>query len=86
MERGGLAFTEIVCQSKGCQLQHVDLSSNRIGLRGSIAIEQELSKRKLSDIAVDLEGNLVFQEVRWAIFFLTESIMMCLTLFFIPRL
>jgi hypothetical protein len=64
MERGGLAFTQTVCQSQECKLQHVDLSSNRIGLRGSIAIEQELSKRKLSDIAVDLEGNLVFQEVK----------------------
>lgn len=69
MERGGLAFTQIICQSQECKLQHVDLSSNRIGLRGSIAIEQELSKRKLSDIAVDLEGNLVFQEVKsWAMF------------------
>jgi hypothetical protein len=81
MERGGLAFAEIICQSKECRLQHVDLSSNRIGLRGSIAIEQELSKRKLSDIAVDLEGNLVFQEVRLAIFFLTESNTPCLTIF-----
>ena len=68
MERGGLAFAELVCSSssKDCQqqLKHVDLSSNRIGLRGCIVIEKELSKRKVADIVVDLEGNLVVQEVR----------------------
>lgn len=68
-ERGGLAFCQLVCKeecasSKNCRLKHVDLSSNRIGLRGCIAIEQELSKRKATDIVVDLEGNLVLQEVR----------------------
>lgn len=67
MERGGMAFAELVCRSTECRLEEVDLSANYIGLRGSLAIEQELSRRsekELADIVVDLEANLVFQEVR----------------------
>ena len=66
MERGGMAFAELVCRNTQCRLEEVDLSFNHIGLRGSVAIEQELSRRseKVPDIIVDLEGNLVFQEVR----------------------
>jgi hypothetical protein len=66
MERGGLAFAELVCQSQDCQLEEVDLSCNHIGLRGCIGIEQELSRRcekGANDILVDLESNQVFQEV-----------------------
>lgn len=66
-EGGGLAFAELICRSP--RLEEVDLSCNHIGLRGCIAIEQELSRRSqeesaLTDIVVDLEANLVFQEVR----------------------
>jgi hemolysin III len=66
MERGGLAFAELVCQSQDCQLEEVDLSCNHIGLRGCIGIEQELSRRcekGANDILVDLESNQVFQEI-----------------------
>ena len=69
LERGGMAFAELVCQSSECRLEEVDLSANHIGLRGSISIEQELSKRnkKYPYMHVDLEANLVFQEVRISI-------------------
>lgn len=65
MEQGGMAFAELLCCSTETKLQDVDLSANHIGLRASIAIEQELSKRsdKLPYMQVDLEANLVFQEV-----------------------
>lgn len=65
LERGGMAFAELVCRSTECRLEDVNLSANHIGLRGSVAIEQELSRRseKLPDMHVDLEANLVFQEV-----------------------
>ena len=70
LERGGLAFAELVCQSQDCRLEEVDLSCNHIGLRGCIAIEQELSRRceqGINDIQVDLEANLVFQEVSYVV-------------------
>jgi hypothetical protein len=68
LERGGLAFAEIICQSPECRLEEIDLSCNHIGLIGCIGIEQELTRRNeegIPDIHVDLEANLVFQEVRF---------------------
>lgn len=65
-EKGALAFAEIIGPSTECGLQYVDLSANRIGLRGCLAIEQALEKReegKFQCLEVDLEGNLVLQEV-----------------------
>lgn len=65
-ERGGLAFAEIVCPSIDCGLREVDLSANRIGFRGCLAIEQAMLKRHPEThpfLDLDLDGNLVFQEV-----------------------
>jgi len=65
-EKGALAFAEIIGPSMECGLQYVDLSANRIGLRGCLAIEQALEKRKddkFQCLEVDLEGNLILQEV-----------------------
>lgn len=71
MERGGFAFSEqLLSASPKHKLEHVDLGSNRIGLRGCIVIEQALSRRKSTDLVVDLEGNLVFQEVSSVLFLL----------------
>jgi hypothetical protein len=79
MERGGLAFSEIIApndsSSSGgsnstadeCGLNNVNLSANFIGFRASMAIEEALTKRDkegMNLLLVDLEGNLVFQEVR----------------------
>jgi len=64
-ERGALAFAEYIGQSTVTGLKEVDLSVNRIGFKGSIAIEEMLhEKEKIGkSIDVDLEGNLVLQEV-----------------------
>lgn len=65
-ERGGLAFAEIVCPSIECGLREVDLSANRIGFRGCLAIEQAMLKRHPEThpfLDLNLDGNLVFQEV-----------------------
>lgn len=63
-ERGALAFAEYIGESKVTGLREVDLSVNRVGFRGSIAIEEMLNRREERGdrIDVDLEGNLVFQE------------------------
>jgi hypothetical protein len=63
-ERGALAFAEYIGESKVTGLKEVDLSVNRIGFRGCIAIEEILNEREKNDarIDVDLEGNLVLQE------------------------
>ena len=63
-EAGGIAFAEIICPSKKCGLQKIDLSANRIGFRGCLAIEQALTKRDPENyLDLNLDGNLVFQEV-----------------------
>jgi hemolysin III len=64
-ERGAIAFAEIICPSKECGLQFVDLSANTIGFRGCLVIEQALANRGEEDrcLEVDLEGNHVFQEI-----------------------
>ncbi len=66
-ERGALAFAEYIGESKVTGLKEVDLSVNRIGFRGCIAIEEMLNEREKNDarIDVDLEGNLVLQEGKW---------------------
>ncbi len=63
-ERGALAFAEYIGQSRVTGLKEVDLSVNRIGFRGSIAIEEMLNEKEKNGrrIEVDLEGNLVLQE------------------------
>ena len=63
-ERGALAFAEYIGQSQECGLKEVDLSVNRIGFKGSIAIEEMLNEKERMgvEIDVDLEGNLVLQE------------------------
>jgi hypothetical protein len=70
-ERGALAFAELLCSTtnNNTGLLEVDLSANGIGHRGTVAIERGLEKRRLSQesspmMNVDLEGNLVFPEVR----------------------
>jgi hypothetical protein len=68
-ERGALAFAELLCSttSNNTGLQEVDLSANGIGHRGTAAIERALEKRmpqESTHMDVDLEGNLVFPEVR----------------------
>jgi hemolysin III len=66
-ERGALAFCDIVVASSECGLTEVDLSANFIGFKGIVAIESAMKKRSarmhLHDLAVNLEGNLVLQEV-----------------------
>jgi hypothetical protein len=63
-ERGAFAFRELILNEK-TGLQDVDLSANGIGHRGTTAIEQALEQKAGSDmIYVNLEGNLVFPEVR----------------------
>jgi len=63
-QKGALAFIKHVCQSEVCGLTQVDLSVNRIGFGGCIAIEEALDnlggKKKME---VDMGGNLVFQEI-----------------------
>lgn len=65
-ERGGLAFAELINKCRG--LMDVDLSSNGIGFRGCLAMEQALKMRheehpELVPVTVNLEGNLVLQEI-----------------------
>ncbi|CAB9512141.1 UPF0073 inner membrane protein YqfA [Seminavis robusta] len=71
-ERGGLAFAELL--QRDCQdgqdshlgLVDVDLSVNRIGFRGSLAIERAMMERTdkgRDSIFVDIFGNLVLQEI-----------------------
>lgn len=65
--RGAEAFAQAVVSSKHCGLREVDLSNCRLGYHGTNAICNALLKREksgLSLINVDLEGNLIFQEVR----------------------
>ena len=66
-EQGALVFAELIATSSETGLIDVDLSANRIGFRGSLAIEQALMQRNLHHdmhaMTVDLEGNLVLQEV-----------------------
>ena len=60
-ERGGMAFAELLqidCDDDGghCGLVDVDLSVNRIGFRGCLAIERAMLKRTkkgLDSIYVD---------------------------------
>ena len=68
-ERGAFAFCELLFNptSKPTTLQEVDLSSNGIGHSGTVAIERALvmhAKRTETPLFVNLEGNLVFPEVR----------------------
>jgi len=65
-ERGALAFAQHVLNiNSRCSLQEVDLSVNKIGFKGIIAIEAALKHQKDKydgKVQVDLEGNLVLQE------------------------
>lgn len=71
-ERGALAFCETFSNrgdenTNGPGLVDVDLSSNGIGHRGTSAIEraiQEWNRKSSTPLLVNLEGNLVFPEVR----------------------
>lgn len=70
-ERGAMSFAHQIC-GEGSQsgLREVDLSACRIGFRGCYVIEERLKKKRevLGNdggmMVVDLEGNMVFQEVR----------------------
>lgn len=71
-ERGAVSFAHQIC-GKGSQsgLREVDLSACRIGFRGCYVIEEMLKKKREvwknnngMMMVVDLEGNMVFQEVR----------------------
>jgi hypothetical protein len=82
-ERGAFAFCEMIASSAannendggGGGLLDVDLSSNGIGNRGTVAIERALERRHQDELKngtngtseplfVNLEGNLVIPEVR----------------------
>lgn len=66
MEKGAMVFAKECLGSEVCGLQEVDLSVNSIGFRGSMAVEQAISDREInswSQIDVDMEGNMIFQEV-----------------------
>lgn len=79
-ERGAMSFAHQICaEGSKSGLREVDLSACRIGFRGCYVIEEMLKKKregmeqdedggggKDDDdlMMVDLEGNLVFQEVR----------------------
>lgn len=70
-ERGAFAFCELLLEPGANHgLLEVDLGSNGIGHRGTVAIERALEERvkqeqKEDDVMfVNLEGNLVFPEVR----------------------
>lgn len=76
-ERGGFAFAEILQRNaendanSRCGLLDVDLSVNRIGFRGCLAIERALLRRTKEgkeNMYVDVMGNLVLQEV-WILLF-----------------
>jgi len=67
-EQGGMAFAELLQRDTigQCGLVDVNLSVNRIGFRGCLAIEQALLKRERrgqDSMYVDTNGNLVLQEV-----------------------
>ena len=66
-ERGALVFAELIATSSQTGLVEVDLSANRIGFKGTLAVEKALLERAarpdLPELAVDMEGNLVFQEI-----------------------
>ena len=65
-ERGAYAFAQCVASDRCCLLE-VDLSNCCIGYLGSKVICGALIERErrgLDPIDVDLEGNLIFQEVR----------------------
>ena len=84
-ERGALVFVKEICsKDNGSGLKEVDLSACRIGFRGCYAIEEALkdnrnaiAKRDDKDkhnigegmMVIDLEGNMIFQEVRVLILF-----------------
>ncbi len=70
-ERGAMSFAHQICGA-GSQsgLREVDLSACRIGFRGCYLIEEMLKKKRgvlgnnVGMMVVDLDGNMVFQEVR----------------------
>ena len=64
-ERGALAFAQIIGSSYMCGLQEVDLSVNKMGFKGILAIEEMLveKERQGRTFEMDIEGNLVLQEV-----------------------
>ena len=51
-------------------MRDVNISANKIGFRGCIAIEEAMQQRdeRFTDMSVDLEGNLVLQEVSKQLF------------------
>jgi len=65
-ERGALAFAQYILNTNSvCLLKEVDLSVNKIGFKGIIAIEAAMKHQKEkydAKVQLDLEGNLVFQE------------------------
>lgn len=64
-ERGAVAFAQIIGSSYICGLQEVDLSVNKMGFKGVLAIEEMLveKQRQGRKFEMDIEGNLVLQEV-----------------------
>lgn len=64
-ERGAMAFVDHLCLSSTA-LREIDLGLNGIGYSGCSMIEQGMNLRKrqgLSDIEIELEGNLIVQEI-----------------------
>ena len=67
-ERGAFAFVEALSATKSRGLIDVDLSSNGIGHRGTVALQrlqeqQNETNTNIQQLFVNLEGNLVFPEV-----------------------